>query len=122
MKKEITRELRLIAACGLYCGACGKFLKDKCPGCKENTKASWCNIRTCCSDKGIDNCSMCDIYSNPNDCAKYNNFVARVFGFITGSDRSACIELIKQKGPEAFVDFMVNRSFQSIPRKYKFLE
>ena len=28
-----------VAACGLYCGACRKFVKGQCPGCKANTKA-----------------------------------------------------------------------------------
>ena len=31
-----------VAACGLYCGACRKFVKGQCPGCWENKKADWC--------------------------------------------------------------------------------
>ena len=27
-----------VAACGLYCGACRKFVKEQCPGCWENKK------------------------------------------------------------------------------------
>ena len=42
--KEMTNNSQQIAACGLYCGACKKFLNGKCPGCKENEKASWCKI------------------------------------------------------------------------------
>lgn len=118
MKKEITHEIRLIAACGLYCGACGKYLKGNCPGCKENTKATWCKIRSCCTEKGIENCSECMVFSNPNDCKLYNNFIAKVFGFVMGTDRSKCVEILKKKGPEGFVNFMVDHKFQSIPKKF----
>jgi hypothetical protein len=119
MNKEIIKETRLIAACGLYCGACGKFLTGKCPGCKEYVKASWCKIRSCCSEKEINNCSQCDSFPDPNKCKMYNNFIARIFGFVAGTDRSRCIEIIKQKGPDGFVTFMADNKFQSIPKKYK---
>mgnify|MGYP001174253203 CR=1 FL=1 len=42
------QSLELVAYCGLYCGQCTKYLKGKCPGCKENEKASWCKTRSCC--------------------------------------------------------------------------
>ena len=34
--KTIVSDTQNIAACGLYCGACRKFLAEKCPGCKQN--------------------------------------------------------------------------------------
>ena len=40
--KEIVADTNLIGYCGLYCGACKRYLKDKCPGCHKNEKAAWC--------------------------------------------------------------------------------
>jgi len=37
---NITTDINNIAACGLHCGACRKFLSGKCPGCRNNEKAS----------------------------------------------------------------------------------
>jgi len=31
--KEIIADEKLVAKCGLYCGACGAYLKGRCPGC-----------------------------------------------------------------------------------------
>lgn len=39
--KEIEADKNLIAACGLYCGACRKYLSAKCYGCHNNEKATW---------------------------------------------------------------------------------
>lgn len=39
-----------VAYCGLYCGACKSHRKGKCPGCRENSKATWCEIRKCCQE------------------------------------------------------------------------
>lgn len=52
-KKTITASVERIAACGLYCGACRKYLKGKCLGCRQNDKAAWCKIRQCCQAKGF---------------------------------------------------------------------
>jgi hypothetical protein len=119
MENEIVKNTELIAACGLYCGACGSYAKGRCPGCKENNKASWCKVRSCCMEKGIDNCSRCDVYSDPKDCGKYNIFISKLIGFVTGTKRSHCIEAIKQKGADGFVAFMAENKWQSIPKKYK---
>ena len=45
--KNIESDKELIAACGLYCGACRKYLAERCPGCRLNEKAAWCKIRSC---------------------------------------------------------------------------
>ena len=42
--KTIAPDNKNIAACGLYCGACRKFLAEKCSGCKPNKKATWCKM------------------------------------------------------------------------------
>lgn len=50
-----------VAYCGLYCGACRKWKKGKCPGCYHNEKASWCEIRKCCRENDYATCADCQI-------------------------------------------------------------
>jgi Protein of unknown function (DUF3795) len=104
--REITADDSLVAYCGLYCGACRKFLAGKCPGCKENEKATWCKVRPCCSEKQIPSCAECDEFTDVADCAKLNNFIAKVFAVLLRSDRRACIKSIQAKGYEAFAQEM----------------
>lgn len=63
--KNIESDKELIAACGLYCGACRKYLAEKCPGCRLNEKAAWCKIRSCffCLKTIRRNASRCTISS-----------------------------------------------------------
>jgi hypothetical protein len=104
--KEITANPGLIAYCGLYCGACRRYLKGKCPGCYDNVKASWCKIRLCCIEHKYSTCADCVEYPNPQDCGKFNNFIAKIFGLIFRSDRSACIRQIKDLGLKGHADNM----------------
>jgi len=114
--KEIVADANLIAFCGLYCGACRRYLLDKCPGCRENEKASWCGVRSCCLENNWNSCADCETVSNVSDCKKYNNFMARLFGFIFRSNRAACIALIKEKGYEDYARYMTENKLQSIKR------
>ena len=104
--KEIVADTSLVACCGLYCGACKRYLKGGCPGCTENAKASWCKVRTCCIEHEYASCADCTEYENPSDCRKFNTFIARVFGFVLRSDRRACIVQIKQNGIESYAQTM----------------
>ena len=101
---EMTNNSQQIAACGLYCGACKKFLNGKCPGCKENEKASWCKIRKCCQEKGFHTCAECD--KDVKECKIHNNFVGKIFAFLFNSDRAACIRYIRENGEDAFAEKM----------------
>jgi hypothetical protein len=116
MKKSVNKDLKLIAACGLYCGNCGKFRKGRCPGCISNSRAAWCKIRNCCLEKGIENCSCCKEFSNQKECNKYNNFVARVFEFVFFTDRTLCIEKLRSEGAEKFVEMMEENGWISMPK------
>jgi len=115
--KSITIDPNLVAYCGLYCGACNKYLQGKCPGCHTNQKASWCKIRSCCITNNYKSCAECKDYSNPNDCKKFNNFISKIFGFLFKSDRLACIKKIKGIGIEKFAEFMAEQGTQTIKRK-----
>lgn len=118
MKETGTYDETLIAACGLYCGNCNKYTSGKCAGCKENIKASWCRIRTCCQDSDIVNCSVCNKFSDPSFCKKYNSPVARIIGFVTGTDRAKCIALIREDGNKAYLKLMTEKHWVSIPGKF----
>ncbi|MBT4089219.1 MAG: DUF3795 domain-containing protein [Deltaproteobacteria bacterium] len=104
--KKIEVDVKNVAFCGLYCGACKKYLNGKCDGCQGNEKASWCKVRSCCLENGYQSCADCKTYADPNDCKMYDNFMARLFGFIFRSDRQACIGYIKKEGYEKFAEFM----------------
>jgi hypothetical protein len=103
----IKADAKLIAACGLYCGACGAFLKGKCPGCKENVKAEkWCNVKNCCKDNGYKSCADCGTYKNPDDCKNFNNFISKIFKVIFRSNRKGCIDKIRSVGYDEFAKEM----------------
>ena len=106
-----------IAYCGLYCGNCPKMLKGKCPGCRKNEKATWCKIRICCGGKGYSTCAECTTYADVKECRLYNSVFARLIEFVTKTDRSMCIEKIRNNGEEAFAVMMDNLGNMSLPRE-----
>lgn len=114
--RNIEANSELVAYCGLYCGACKSYLDDKCNGCHENSKATWCQIRVCCSEKHIQTCAECTEFSNPSDCKKFNNFVSKLFALVFRSDRPACIAQIKQLGVDGHARRMTELRTQSIKR------
>jgi hypothetical protein len=113
---DIVADVNLVAYCGLYCGACGRYLKGKCPGCAENEKASWCKIRACCIENNYSSCAACEQVADVKDCKKFDNFMAKIFSLIFRSDRRACIMRIKEIGPEQFAIEMAQNKTQSIRR------
>lgn len=116
--KDIIANKDLIAYCGLYCGACRKYLNGKCPGCKENTKAAWCKIRTCNQKATTSSCAECT--QTPIDkCKTFNNPIGKIFSFVFQSDRKACIQMIKDRGAEGFAQEMTIRKAQTIKRGSK---
>jgi hypothetical protein len=114
--KQIATDPKLVAYCGLYCGACRAYLKGRCPGCHDNVKASWCKIRSCCQTNQYASCADCKQYSEPNNCRKFNNFIAKIFALIFRSDRPACIRQIKQLGITGHAENMAAAQRQSIKR------
>lgn len=115
--KEIVADTKLVAYCGLYCCSCRSFLKESCPGCADNKKATWCKTRTCNIEHGYASCADCKEYPNAMDCKKYNNFMSKLFGVIFKSDRNACINMIRSNGSENFAIYMAENKIQSIKKK-----
>jgi hypothetical protein len=116
---ELVADPKLIAACGLYCGACKKYLAGSCPGCAGNDKATWCNVRTCTREHGWASCAECTEHADPATCKTHDNVIARLFGLVFDSNRRACVLELRARGPEGFARFMTERKRQSLPRKWK---
>ena len=107
--RERTKDVELIAACGLYCGNCRLYLQEKCEGCKKNVKAEkWCSVKNCCKDKGYKSCADCKTHEDVNKCKKFNNFISKIFSLIFKSDRKWCINEIRKKGYDGFTENMYN--------------
>lgn len=114
MKKPVA-DIKQVAFCGLYCGSCKKYLMDKCPGCEKNEKASWCKIRKCCMEKGIQSCAECK-EKTLKECKYFTNFIASVFSVVFRSDRYKCIDYIKEHGYESFAEYMSENGKMAMPR------
>lgn len=114
--KKIVADKSLIAYCGLYCGACKKYLKGKCLGCHQNEEASWCKVRNCCMENSYLSCADCKDFLDQNECKMFNNFISKVFAFIFRSDRKACIDLIKEKGYGEYAHKMTSKEEMTIKR------
>ena len=114
--KEIVSDPQLVEYCGLYCGACKSYLKDRCLGCHDKEKATWCKVRSCCLDNQYASCADCKEFSDPNDCKIFNNFMSKIFAFIFRSNREACIQQIRKIGIQGYADDMAEKKLQSIRR------
>jgi hypothetical protein len=109
----------LIARCGLYCGACGSYLRGRCPGCRENVKATWCQVRACCQEHSYASCADCGEHADPASCGRFDNVISRLFGFAFNSSRRACVLKIRELGPQGYATLMAGERRQSFPRRVK---
>ncbi len=110
------QNVELIAYCGLYCGACSKYLKGKCGGCEKNENAKWCKIRSCNIENKYKSCADC-CKEGSVKCKKYNNFIGKAIGFIFNSDRNKNIEFIKVEGYQKLAQIMEESKKMSFTRK-----
>ena len=106
----------LIAYCGLYCGSCGAYKKNKCPGCSKNEKATWCAVRTCCISGSTVNCSSCKEFDDLRKCKKLNNFISKIFGLIFNSDRIKTLQRVRELGPSEYAKYMSENDLQHLKR------
>lgn len=116
MKDNIKVDKALVSFCGLYCASCSKYKKGKCPGCAKNEKASWCKIRQCCMEKGIDSCAECIQFEDVKDCKEFDNFVSKMFEFVFKSDRKAGIRMIKENGYDTFARYMAENNLVAMKK------
>lgn len=114
--RSITADPSLVACCGLYCGACGAYLKEKCEGCRGSQKNAWCKVKRCVLEKKIATCAECGEYPNPMDCGKYNNFLSKLVGLALNSNRAACVREIKQLGLKIYSQKMADLRQRTLPR------
>ena len=114
--ENVIADATLVAACGLYCGACRKYLAGKCPGCRRNEKASWCAVRTCNQQAGQNNCAQCIRYTDPMQCGKFNNVFSKFFALVFRSDRAACIAQIRAQGLDGHAQLMAGKKAQTLRR------
>ncbi|HEY4761908.1 MAG TPA: DUF3795 domain-containing protein [Thermoguttaceae bacterium] len=114
--KEIVADAKFVVYCGLYCGACSAYLRGRCPGCRENHKATWCKVRACCQSNQYASCADCKEFRNPTNCRKFNNWIAKLFGLIFRSDRAACVSQIHLLGIEGHAAEMAKRKCQTIKK------
>ena len=114
--KEIKSDSKLVAYCGLYCGACKRYLQDKCQGCHENNKATWCKVRSCGINNQYSSCAECKEFSDPNGCKMFNNFISKIFALIFRSNRTACIKQIRDVGIQGHAEMMAEHKLQSLKR------
>ncbi len=112
--KTIVADAGLVAYCGLYCSACRGYLKGKCPGCHDNAKATWCKVKSCCTENGYASCADCNTNPDPAACNKFNSVLSKVIGIILRSDRRACILQIKSAGIARHAEIMSANRRQSI--------
>ncbi len=115
VKKEIVADANLVAMCGLYCGSCRSYLGGKCPGCKDNEKATWCKIRKCCNEKGIVTCAECADVEIRN-CKNYTNIISKTFSLLFNSDREKCLKRIREVGYLEYASEMSAKRIQTLKR------
>lgn len=113
---QIKGDESLISYCGFYCGACPKFRKGECKGCKGDEPGcalgfTSCRVRPCCTGKGYSSCADCQEYDSVRDCHDYNPVMIRIGQFITRTSRRKGIELIKEKGVAAFLSLMIDNDW-----------
>jgi hypothetical protein len=113
---DIKASAELVAYCGLYCGACKSYLSGKCKACHGNSKATWCRVRLCCTQKQLKTCADCVEFPDPRTCKKFNNFISQLFGLVFKSDRAACIAQLKQLGLDGHAKAMSEMRSRTIKR------
>ena len=102
--KEIALSEFLVSRCGLYCGACRAYLRERCEGCKDNVKAKWCKVRSCCMEHGYSTYAECKEHSDPAACVKFINIISKTIGLHFNSDRRAGIMMIHRDGKRKFAE------------------
>ena len=114
---EIVRDENLVAFCGLYCGACPRYLKGKCEGCRTvDHNPNWCKVKPCNVDNEYNSCADCTRFESVAECKAFNPLLIRLGEYLSKTSRQAGIQMIKEKGQSEFVAFMAENQLVSIKR------
>lgn len=96
-----------IPACGVFCGGCPTYMREKnpCKGAELNSsRCEKCKtFHLCCSEKGIVHCFQCDGFP----CAKFKGFTKRWLKY--GQDFIENQRLLKQMGEIEFLRYYNER-------------
>ena len=116
---DSSTQIGLVSYCGFYCGACPKYTKGDCQGCKgESPKCAVgfkaCKVRPCCIENGFSTCADCNKFSSVKDCKIYNPLMIRFGQFITRTNRRKGIEMIQEKGESEFAKYMIDKNWVTI--------
>lgn len=91
-----------VPACGVYCGGCPMYTRDKkpCPGAEINFKrCEGCkSFHLCCLEKGIHHCFQC----NKFPCSRFKDFSGRWEKY--GQKLMDNQLFLKEKGVEVFLN------------------
>ena len=116
-KMERLVEKKLVAPCGKYCGSCGSFLRRECSGCREEGRSAGCKVRQCAHGQGLNTCAECGQYTDVMQCTRLNSFYTRLLDLLSGRDRKAEMERLKEIGPVRYAREMHYRR-QCVVKKY----
>ena len=122
MTKQLLADEKLISYCGFYCGACPKYQKGQCSGCKGDAPDcakgySACKVRPCCLDNGYSSCADCQKYESVRECKDYNPLMIRFGQFVSRTNRRKGIEMIREKGTTEFLNFMIDKEWVTVKMK-----
>ena len=100
-----------VPACGVFCGGCPTYTRDKkpCLGAELNKeKCEKCKtFHLCCVDKGITHCYQCEVFP----CAKFKSFTKRWLKY--GQNFVTNQKLLKQVGEMEFLKVNNSNSKQN---------
>ncbi|MFO7446771.1 MAG: DUF3795 domain-containing protein [Ignavibacteriaceae bacterium] len=120
---SVKSDEQLVSYCGLYCGACNKYLNGKCSGCRsKNSILSRCSIKTCNLQNNFKSCADCTIYDDTAVCKKTNSFIFRFIERLFKLNRKRGIEVIRERGYPGFASFMADAGWVSVKEEYKTLK
>ncbi|WP_082206528.1 DUF3795 domain-containing protein [Dysgonomonas sp. BGC7] len=90
-----------IPACGVFCGGCPTYTRDKnpCPGAEINfARCDRCKtFHLCCKEKEISHCYECMLFP----CSKFKSFAKRWIRY--GQDSIENQKLLKELGSKEFL-------------------
>ena len=90
----------------------------RCPECRQARKAERYGNSSYGAPRQMfpATCAECGTYTDPRECKKYHNIIARIFGFVFRSDRAKCIDRIREVGLDQFASEMAGKKRPSMPR------